>query len=109
MADMAASLMDDKLDQILKAIVDIRHEAHIRDLIDRTTLQTVDTVVQVDLNTPITEQEIRGAIRGSSTIKTPGLNGLPAGFFKAYEDLLVPQMLELCQCTLAEGRLPKTR
>lgn len=61
-----------------------------------------------DLEGPITRAEIKAAMAGLSRNKTPGPDGLPAEFFEAYSEILIPHLEELYKKSLELGHLPRT-
>lgn len=58
------------------------------------------------LSAPFELDEIRKAIMQMQFGKAPGLDGLPAEFFKTYIDLLAPILKEIYEESLEAGTLP---
>ena len=56
----------------------------------------------------IEEKHVTQAIRSAGTGKSPGPDGLPAEFYKHYEDLLTPLLTEVINHSYLEGTLPTT-
>uniref|UniRef100_A0A8D0GM46 Reverse transcriptase domain-containing protein n=1 Tax=Sphenodon punctatus TaxID=8508 RepID=A0A8D0GM46_SPHPU len=62
---------------------------------------------QVDfLNTPITDKEVKEAIRASKNNKAVGPDGFPNEFYKIFEKTLVPHLTSVYNNILAEGEMP---
>lgn len=60
------------------------------------------------LDNLITENEIRTAVSGMKSGKSPGLDGLPVEYYKQYIDTLAPILLEICNEAFTLGTLPPT-
>ena len=58
------------------------------------------------LDSPLTENEIRNAILGMKTGKSPGLDGFPVEYYKEYIDFLAPILLEVYEEALTLGSPP---
>ncbi|MPV02303.1 hypothetical protein FVA96_24195, partial [Escherichia coli] len=58
------------------------------------------------LNRPITVQELKAALQGMQGRRAPGIDGLPAEFFKAFWDIFAPDVLEVFNESLASGSMP---
>lgn len=63
---------------------------------------------KAELAKPITEAEIRAAIRALPRNKTPVSDGVPAEFYATYTTILVPHLKQLYQSSLEAGTLPNT-
>ena len=48
---------------------------------------------KLDLESPLTLQELSAALKSLNGGKSPGLDGLPAEFFKKFWDLIGPELL----------------
>ena len=60
----------------------------------------------VNLETPITLDEVLEAIKLQNNNKTPGLDGIPADFYKCFAELLAPDLLDMYLFSLEKGILP---
>lgn len=60
------------------------------------------------LKAKITPLEIEAAIFAFPPHKAPGPDGFPAGFYKTYEELLVPQLRALFAHCLEQPTLPSS-
>lgn len=60
------------------------------------------------LDNPITENEIRTAISGMKSGKSPGLDGFPVEYYKQYIDILAPLLQEVYNEAFKLGSLPST-
>lgn len=60
------------------------------------------------LDTPITEAEVRTAIRRMKTRKSPGVDGFPVEYYKKYVDILCPFLTEVFQEAFQYGSLPES-
>uniref|UniRef100_A0A3Q4G906 Reverse transcriptase domain-containing protein n=1 Tax=Neolamprologus brichardi TaxID=32507 RepID=A0A3Q4G906_NEOBR len=58
------------------------------------------------LETPLTEVEVKEAIRAMKAGKSPGIDGFPAEFYHKFIDLLCPFLTEVLHETFEFGRLP---
>ena len=65
-----------------------------------------DQTAAIDL--PISADELLAAIDAAPGNKCPGLDGLPAEFYKAFAQLLVPLLLDVLQDSIATGLLPSS-
>ena len=59
------------------------------------------------LEAPVTEKEVRAAIRKMASGKAPGPDALGAEFYKEFEDLVATDMLRMFHETLRDGRYHK--
>lgn len=53
-----------------------------------------------------TEIELNGAISTLKTNKSPGPDGFPSEWYKIFEVELMPVLLQACNTTLADGKMP---
>lgn len=58
-----------------------------------------------ELDSPITEEEIRLALKSSPLGKSPGPDGFTSCFFKRFEDTLVPRLCRLWNGLGSQGEL----
>lgn len=72
------------------------------------TLPSIPPDALEELASPITQQEIKLAIKGLNRNKTPGLDGLPVEFYQIYSDVLVPKLEELYRTAFELGYLPQS-
>lgn len=61
---------------------------------------------QEQIGADVTLEEIKGAIQQLQSGKSPGEDGLPAEFYKAFSDLLAPRLLNVYNNALSRGCLP---
>lgn len=74
--------------------MDQNHHATQIDLVLRElNLPSISESDSLGLLTPITDQEIRVAIFDIANVKSPGLDGVPSGFFKYYWELIGPSVI----------------
>lgn len=57
---------------------------------------------------PFNEEEVLAAIEALDGAKAPGLDGYTGCFYKKYNDLLVPHLIDLYQEAIERGTLPLT-
>lgn len=57
---------------------------------------------------PITDEEIRNAIKRLKNNKSPGVDGLPGEFYKYFINDLTPVLTEVFRYALSEGNPPET-
>lgn len=60
------------------------------------------------LDAPITEAEIRTAIKGMTARKSPGTDGFPVEYYEKYVDVLCPFLTEVSQESFQYGSLPES-
>lgn len=60
------------------------------------------------LEAPIKLEEISQAIRSMPSNKSPGLDGLPADFYRAFVDIISPILLEVYSDAFTAGTLPQS-
>lgn len=71
-------------------------------------LPEINDVQRDDLSAPLTSEELRTAIFSLSNGKSPGPDGLPAEFYKAYSIILIPELLRMFEAAIADSALPPT-
>uniref|UniRef100_A0AAR2KU71 Reverse transcriptase domain-containing protein n=1 Tax=Pygocentrus nattereri TaxID=42514 RepID=A0AAR2KU71_PYGNA len=69
---------------------------------------TVDHALAQELESPLTLDEIRAAIKTMQTNKAPGPDGFPLEFFKKFEKKLGPLLLAVFEESLGVGSLPQS-
>lgn len=67
--------------------------ADIQSYLDDLELPQLTSEQKVDLNVPILPEEVREGIFSLANGKSPGPDGLPAEFYKANSQVLIPQLL----------------
>ena len=60
------------------------------------------------LDAPITEAEVRTAIKGMKTVNSPGIDGFPVEYYKRHVDVLCPFLTEVFQQAFQYGTLPES-
>ena len=60
------------------------------------------------LEAPLTLEEIIQAIKNMQLNKSPGLDGFPVDFYRAFEDILGPLLLEVYNDACRKGTLPQS-
>ena len=60
----------------------------------------------MDLESPLSLDELSVALKSLNGGKSPGLDGLPAEFFKKLWDLIGPELLLVFQESLEKNELP---
>lgn len=60
------------------------------------------------MESPITEAEIRKAISSMKNEKSPGYDGLPVEYYKAFADIVVPVLQRVYQEMFDKGRVAPT-
>lgn len=58
------------------------------------------------LDKPLILEELRAAVFGMQNGRTPGLDGLPVEFFKAFWSVIGQDLLDMLNASIAEGKLP---
>ena len=71
-------------------------------------LPRLDESQSASLGVDLTLEELSTAVGQLSSGRAPGLDGLPAEFYKCFWDLLGEDLLEVLKCCLAQGRLPRS-
>ncbi len=71
-------------------------------------MPTLNAFDSAQVDTPISAADLLNAIQHAPTGKTPGLDGLPADFYKRFADQLVPLLVEVLNHATAAGRLPES-
>ncbi|KAJ1103733.1 hypothetical protein NDU88_001154 [Pleurodeles waltl] len=71
-------------------------------------LQCFDLAERVSRETPITRQELLGAVRALNPAKSPGSDGLPAEFYKCFPQILLDSLLEVLVEAIDKGELPQS-
>jgi len=61
---------------------------------------------KLDLESPLTLEELSAALKSLNGGKSPGLDGLPAEFFKKFWDLIGPELLLVFRESLEKNELP---
>lgn len=56
----------------------------------------------------ITETELNGAISRLKANKSPGPDGFPSDWYKAFRNELIPSLLEACNTVLKDSKMPPT-
>ena len=62
--------------------------------------------LKTQFEAPISESEIKDAIKSLAFAKTPGPDGLPNEFYKEFDDMLCPLLLKIWEETVHYGCLP---
>ena len=65
-----------------------------------------DMIKQLD--SPLTIEELKIALRNMQNNKAPGPDGFPVEFFKAFQDQLIPLLQSVYIESLSNGSLPST-
>ncbi len=60
------------------------------------------------IDSPITFQEVTRAVKGLSSEKAPGLDGLPSEFYKYFWNVIGKDYFEMLLSSLQTGSLPKS-
>lgn len=60
------------------------------------------------MEAPINEQKIRKAISMLKEGRSPGLDGLPAEYYKKFIDILAPELIEVLSESFKNKQLPQT-
>ncbi len=60
------------------------------------------------LDAPIMEGEVRTAIKGMKTGRSPGIDGFPVEYYKKYVDILCPFLTEVFHEAFQYGSLPES-
>ncbi len=60
------------------------------------------------IDSPITFQEVMQAVKGLSSEKAPGLDGLPSEFYKYFWNVIGKDYFEMLLSSLETGSLPKS-
>ena len=79
-----------------------------RRLLDILRRNPIPAHIAREADTQIGEKHVTQAIRSAGTGKSPGPDGLPAEFYKHYEDLIVPLLTEVINHSYLEGSLHTT-
>ena len=58
------------------------------------------------LERPLTLEEIFKSLRSQNTRKSPGIDGLPADFFRHFDELFAPDLLEVYNFSIMHNILP---
>lgn len=69
---------------------------------------SLPNAVKQEINGPITQDELKLAIRSLNRTKVPGIDGLPVEFYTSYSEALVPVLESVFQNSLDEGHLPQS-
>lgn len=62
--------------------------------------------IHSDLDAPITESQVKGAINSLSDGKSPELDGLPVEYYKAFVEILAPILTKVFMEALEDNSLP---
>lgn len=82
--------------------------SHISEFLRTLHLPKLSPSAQTDLNTDITLEEVKQAIRSFPNGKAAGPDGFGIEFYKAYLDIIAPFMLRMFNHSISVGLLPET-
>ena len=75
---------------------------------NKTTAWRFNSQQLKKLNKSITIYEIGEALKKQKNAKSPGPDGLPAEYYKVFEEILTPQFKELTEDIEAKGEIPNS-
>ena len=61
------------------------------------------------MDKPISEQDVREAIRSMARGKSPGPDGIPAEFYKTFTDLIAGELTQVLAEAHSDGMLPSSQ
>lgn len=76
--------------------------------LDHIDFSELSNANQTMLDSPVSFKEVQAAVTSFQTAKTPGLDGIPAEFYKTNAGLVIPWFHTLLLSMLEEGCLPPT-
>ncbi|MGZ4850653.1 MAG: RNA-directed DNA polymerase [Candidatus Bathyarchaeia archaeon] len=92
---------------------DLWHTRETDDEYQKRLLDSLETSLSdVDrkrLDFPVCEEEVLIAIKSMATGKTPGLDGIPAEFYKSFDSVLAEHITILCNTVLQSSCTPSQR
>lgn len=71
-------------------------------------LPVLSEVERREMESPLTLEELQRAVAELSGKKSPGPDGLPLEIYKQYGEVLLPELLEVLEWAVKEGRLPSS-
>uniref|UniRef100_A0A3P8RWR8 Reverse transcriptase domain-containing protein n=1 Tax=Amphiprion percula TaxID=161767 RepID=A0A3P8RWR8_AMPPE len=76
--------------------------------LSRVHLPSLSIEEQRDIGGDITLEEVKQAIKKLSAGKSPGDDGFPTDFYKAFSDILAPRLPKVFQDALQRGSMPES-
>lgn len=74
----------------------------------RLHLPTLSEEKQKEIGGDITLEEVQQALKSLSSGKSPGDDGFPTDFYKAFSDIIAPRLLIVFRDALERGRMPES-
>ena len=78
----------------------------LNDFLESLSLRSVQPEVATEIGRPMTEPELRAALKHMARGKVAGIDGLPAEFYVTFSDLLLPRLVELYGSAWKNDGLP---
>lgn len=82
-----------------------KKEVKMREFIKEAGLPSLLEAETMELERPITQEEIMQALKATPTGKSPGPDGFTVSFFKKYKESLVPRLCQLWNAMGKQGEL----
>ena len=84
------------------------NERRVEDFLSQLDLPQLSSQQAEDIDSPITENEVRAAIQSMKGAKSPGIDGFPIEYYKHNIDISAPILTELYEEASALNTLPDT-